>query len=119
MNEQEIAAAADDFKAQVRAAFSFLEREYGFEPAADESGRYSHRLVYRSRERNQEVTIANAFHPVDYGFEVVLDSITSPRGVEDRDIVYFQTKEKQQTGFAFLAEAAQSLRVRLRSEGTR
>lgn len=116
MNEQQISAAADEFKARVRTVFSFMESDYGFEPAADESGRYSHRLVFRCRARDQVVTIANAYHPVDYGFEVVLDSITDPSGVDDREIVFFKFKDEQEPGFPFLAEAAEALRARLRAE---
>lgn len=115
MTEREIAAAGDDFKRRVRLAFAFLVKEFGFDPAVDESGEYSHRLVFRSASRDQSVTISNAFHPVDYGFEVSIDTISSPGGIDDRNIVYFKLKEEQEAGFPFLAEAAQALGALLRA----
>ena len=116
MTEREIAAAGDDFKGRVRAAFAFLVEEFGFEPGVDVSGDYSHRLVFRCISRDRVVTISNAFHPVDYGFEVAIDTISSPRGIDDRNILYFKLKEEQEAGFPFLAEAAQALGSLLRSE---
>lgn len=111
MNERELSASGSDFKARVRVAFEFLVEEFGFEPGMDESGQYSHRLVYRNPARDQAVAVANAFHPVDYGFEVAVDSICNPRGLDDRTLVYVKFKEDQAPGYPFLAEAAEQLRT--------
>ncbi len=116
MNERDIANAGDEFEARVREAFEFLVKEFGFDRGVDESGNYSHRLVFRSTAQDRIVTISNAFHPVDYGFEVVIDRIANPREGDDRNVVYFKLKEDQAPGFLFLAEAAQQLRALLHSQ---
>lgn len=116
MNEREIANAGDEFKARVADQFGFLVSEFGFEPGVDESSRYSHRLVFRNAVCNQLVEVVNAFHPVDYGFEVNVHPAEGPRPTDDRQTVYYKLKEAQQAGFPFIAEAAQQLRALLEAD---
>lgn len=110
MNEREIANAGHEFKTRVRETFGFLVEEFGFEPAVDQSTAYAHRLLYRNGARDQLVEVLNAFHGIDYGFEVNLYLASGPRSVGDRNMVYCKVKEDQELGFPFLADAAQKVR---------
>lgn len=110
MNEREIAERGDEFKSRVRDLFAFLVEDLGFEPAEDESGPHAHRLTFRNGRRGQVVEVVNAFHGIDYGFEVVVHPAEGPRPIDHRTMVYSKVKEEQEAGFPFLAEAARHLR---------
>ncbi len=115
MDEREIANAGDEFKSRVRGLFGFLVEEFGFEPSVDESGPYTHRLVFRSESRDQLVEVLNTFHGVDYGFEVNIHPVSGPRPLDDRRMIYHKLKEEQEAGFPFLAKAAEALRSLLQA----
>lgn len=115
MDEREIAKAGDEFKSRVQGLFGFLVEEFGFEPAVDESGTNTHRLVFRNESRDQLVEVLNAFHGADYGFEVNIHPASGPRSLDDRRMIYHKLKEEQEAGFPFLAEAAQTLRSLLQA----
>ncbi|MCW8195600.1 hypothetical protein F6455_12450 [Proteobacteria bacterium 005FR1] len=116
MNEHSIAESGDEFKEQVRTRFAFLTTEFGFEPALDESSAYSHRLTFRNLHSNQLVEVVNAFHGVDYGFEVNIHLASHSRLLDQRNMVYYQLKEDQDVEFAYLAEAVEKLRSVLQDE---
>lgn len=110
MNEHSIAASGHEFKAQVMEHFAFLQKEFGFEPALDESSAYTHRLTFRNPHSDQLVEVLNAFHGVDYGFEVNIHLASSSRLLDQRNMVYYRLKEEQDGEFSYLAEAAETLR---------
>jgi hypothetical protein len=118
MNEREIANAGHEFKARVQEAFGFLVTEFGFEPAIDRSSVYAHRLLFKNDARDQVVEVLDAFHGIDYGFEVNVHLASGPRQIDDRRMVYAKEKEDQEPGFPFLGEAAQKLRSMLQEHGT-
>lgn len=114
MNEQSISELGQEFKAKVKESFGFLQDDFGFESAVDESSTYAHRLTFRSVQRNQLVEVVNAFHGIDYGFEINIHSASGPRSLDQRNMVYYRLKEEQDIGFAFLTESAEKLRTALR-----
>lgn len=114
MNEQSISELGREFKAKVRKSFGFLQDDFDFESAVDESTAYAHRLTFKSVQRNQLVEVVNAFHGIDYGFEVNIHSASGPRSLDQRNMVYYRLKAEQDIGFAFLTESAEELRAALR-----
>jgi len=113
MEVKEIVQREVEFKSLVRGIFGFLVTEFGFGHATDESGKWSHILVFRHPETCQEVRVTNAFHGYDYGFDV---SVSTARfGRLFRKMVYFRLKEKQDSGFSFVLESAKELQSALRN----
>lgn len=113
MNEHDIAETGDQFKSRVREIFGFLV-DLGFEAAEDESSVYAHRLTFRNLKSDQLVEVVNAFHGVDYGFEINIHSASGPRLFDQRNMVYYCLKEEQDADFTFLAKAADKLHSVLR-----
>lgn len=116
MNERSIAERGDEFKAQVRERFAFLVKEFDFEAALDESSEYAHRLTFRNLKRNKLVEVVNAFHGVDYGFEVNIHLALGRRLLDQRNMVYYRLKEQQDSEFEYLEGAAEKLRIVLSNE---
>jgi len=119
MTEQEIARLGDEYRAAVVRTFGFLVDEFGFEPPVDVGSQYRHSLAYRCPGRHVAVVFANAFHPVDYGFEIDLYPSEGPWRVADRDMVFHVLKEDQDRDFQFLARGVAALRQALANAGVR
>lgn len=113
MDEYEIARSGEAYKAEVARLFRFLVDEFGFEAPVDMAGAYRHALVYRHPGQDLAVLLANAFHPVDYGFEITTSTVDGPWLGDDRNIVFYALKEDQDRDFRFLVDGASALRKAL------
>lgn len=113
MDEHEIALSGAPYKAEVTRLFRFLVDEFGFEAPADIGGAYRHTLVYKHPKKDLAVVLANAFHPVDYGFEITIYPAEGPWRGDPRHIVFHALKEDQERDFRFLADGASALRKAL------
>lgn len=110
MTEEEIARFGDEYKAEIRRLFGFLVDALGFDQPVDVSSEYSHSLAYRSASRDLDVVFSNAFHPVDYGFEITLYPVGSPWHRGDRNTVFHVLKEQQDRELQFLSRGVPPLR---------
>ena len=110
MDEHEIARLGAAYRAEVTRLFRFLVDELGFEKPIDASGAYRHALAYKHPGRNLAVILANAFHPVDYGFEITLYPVDGPWYGDSRDMIFYTLKEDQDRDFRFLVQGASTLR---------
>lgn len=110
MDEREIAGSGTAYTAEVTRLFRFLVDEFGFEEPIDAGGEYSHALAYKHPGRNLAVVLVNAFHPVDYGFEITLYPVDGPWYGDGRDMIFHTLKEDQDPDYRFLAQGVSTLR---------
>ena len=113
MIEQEIARTGAAYKAEVIRLFGFLVTEYGCAPPIDADGQYRHGLAYRCPARNTTIVFHNAYHPVDYGFEISLYPGDGPWRAADRDMLFFVLKADQDPGLGFHEAGVPALRTAL------
>ena len=113
MNENEIAHIGDSYKAEVTRLFSFLITEYGCGSPEEEDAQYRHVVTYACASRAMDIVFSNAFHPVDYGFEIALYSIGAPRRIAERRIVFYVLKDDQDSRLEFLKGGVPAVREAL------
>lgn len=113
MDEYEIARSGGLYRSEVIRAFKFLIDEFGFEAPVKRDGKYSYAISYEHPDAGVAVILSNAYHPVDYGFEITLDPLGQELG-DERNVVFFTLKEDQDREYRFLSSGAEALRSAVR-----
>ena len=108
------------FEQIVEREYRFLVDEYGFGAPEFVSNKkhYRDRVIYATSEAAVEVL--NAYHGVDYGFEVNYYPNKSRLGnagddPSAREMVYYRLKEEQDAEGNFIREGATALKAFLQS----
>jgi len=68
------------------------------------------RLEYHNKQIDRRVVICNAYHPVDYGFEVQFYRPTISLEHSDRVMAYRVLKEDQDNEQTYLEKAAETIK---------
>lgn len=101
----------ENFLNKARENFKFLVSEYGFsEPvhlvSQQPNGTITREDLFYER-MDIKLTIANAYHPVDYGFEM---RITDSQSGES-NMIHYVLKENQDVEQSYLEKAAELLKT--------
>ena len=90
-----------NFKEKTLKHFDFLVNEFGYsQPILSESIQpngtvISDRFEYKNFTAEKTIHISNAYHPVDYGFEVTYWNTLNARKFEGGNLLEFCLKENQ------------------------
>ena len=109
VDEYEIAKSGELYRSEVLRLYRFLVDGFGFEAPLARDGNYSYSLTYEHIVGGMEVILSNAYHSVDYGFEITFDRKGPWRG-DERNVVFFTLKEDQDSECRFLSVGAEALR---------
>ena len=87
--------------------FDFDEPNYTFYKQSNGTI-LSDKFEFNNLDRNLRITISNAYHPVDYGFEIKLTDLNT--GTEE--MIYNVLKENQDIEQSYLEKASEFLKTR-------
>jgi hypothetical protein len=121
MDSSEIAKNGPQFISKTKEAFTFLTTNFNYGEPTDESGlsKYRHILVYRNKASLHIIEVLNAYHPVDYGFEVnFYHSEADRKNRKKTEMVYYKLKEDQNPDLKFIEEGATKLKDFLNADKT-
>ena len=99
------AAKRKSFIEKTPGYFEFLVSEFGYDRPTFSEGDYSYIYEFEKGSKNNLV-ISNAYHGVDYGFEIRLRDLASGR----EELLHFVLKEHQDVEQSYLIAAAEFLR---------
>ena len=104
----------------VEREYRFLVEEYGYDAPvfASKEEEYRDRVIYATSE--SAIEVLNAYHGVDYGFEVNYYPDKGRLGnagddLSAREMVYYRLKEEQDAEGNFIREGATALKAFLQS----
>lgn len=90
--------------------FRYLVSDFGFAPPKHLKSEQSNGVVIRDeliyKRSDVEVKLVNAYHPVDYGFEIRWEDLETGRA----DMLHYVLKENQDVEQSYLPSAAQLLK---------
>ncbi|MFN8282582.1 MAG: hypothetical protein U0U67_05170 [Chitinophagales bacterium] len=92
--------------------FEFLEKDFGFNTFIHLISKQPNEviikdeLVYENMLTNKKIKISNAYHPVDYGFEINIIRNSDSQN----EMLFFLLKEEQDIEQEYLKEYAEKLR---------
>lgn len=101
-----------NFVDKTKMYFEFLTSEFGFdEPNYTFSEQPNGTIItdkfeFNNSDKNLKVTISNAYHPVDYGFEINLTDLNT--GMEE--MIHHVLKENQDVEQSYLEKASEFLK---------
>jgi hypothetical protein len=103
-------AKRTNFIAKSLSGFNFLVTVFGYgKPVHTKSG-YSDSITFKNESSNRTVQVYNAYHPVDYGFEInILNTSAANRNIA-KEMVYYKPKEDQDQYQDYIAGAAEFLK---------
>lgn len=87
----------------------YADPQHSFDQQANGSI-ISDRLAYANASIDRLVVLYNAYHPVDYGFEVQFYRPSVSVNSSDRLMVYWVLKEDQDVDQSYLANAAKTVK---------
>ena len=96
--------------------FNFLVTDFGYkEPfhkiSQQENGtEILDEFIYENRNVDRLVTVSNAYHPVDYGFEICFYKPSISTAYGKREMVYYLLKDDQDIEQSYLEQAARTLK---------
>lgn len=105
---------SDKFVKEVTAHFRYLTGEFGFSKPVLSRGEYSDTFTYENPRMGRTVTIHNAYHPVDYGFEfnvynLELGKEISGDHLKNHKMLRFVLKENQDPGQSYIRGVAEEI----------
>ena len=71
-------------------------------------------MIYWHPEKKLRVEIVNAYHPVDYGFEINLSETYSSGEPKNKNMIFNCLKEDQHEDLTFVEEGAKALQAVLK-----
>ena len=92
--------------------FNFLCTDYSFDRPEHEKSIQENGVIlkdslkYNNNINDRLIIISNAYHPIDYGFEICFYIPSKSTKHSDRKIVYHVLKENQDIEQTYLTEAA-------------
>lgn len=104
----------NNFIEKTKRHFDFLVTELDFDAPThkfheQENGNIT-RDEFQYEGLNKKITVLNAYHPVDYGFEINLSDKLSGK----TEMIYYVLKEKQDIEQSYLENAADYLKMELK-----
>ncbi len=102
-----------NFVKKTKLYFEFLTSEFDFDDpnytfSEQSNGTIlSDKFEFNNSDRNLKITISNAYHPVDYGFEINLIDLNT--GTEE--MIYNVLKENQDIEQNYLLKASEFLKT--------
>ncbi|MDJ0829209.1 MAG: hypothetical protein QNI92_05110 [Desulfobacterales bacterium] len=108
-----------NFVAKVTKYFGFLSKDYGYVGPEHDFHKQPNgtitcdSLMYTNTALDRQVVFYNAYHPVDYGFELqfYIPSISTEHA--DRVIAHYVLKENQDIGQTYLDDVVKLLKTDL------
>lgn len=109
MDANEIVQLGPEFERKVIEGFAFLVSDLGFDAPVIRSDpkKYRHTVEYVHAAQNKRLELENAYHPIDYGFEIKLYEADGTCRQ-----LFHVLQQDQDRAFQFLVTAAQTLRNR-------
>ena len=96
--------------------FKFLETEFGFDKpnhtfSVQANGVItSDKIEYKNDLQNKTIIISNAYHPIDYGFDINLVELKNG----EKEMLFYVLKEKQDIEQEYLEEYATKLKEEIK-----
>ena len=97
-----------NFREKVERKFAFLCSELGYagpDHSVDEQQNgsvISEKLTYTNRSIDRQIVFYNAYHPVDYGFELQFFRPSISSEYSQRELIYYVLKEQQDDEQSYL-----------------
>ena len=114
MESNEIYHLGSAFERKVITIFKFLIAQGFNDPEIKSNAKtYVHKVVYWHPKKQLHVEIINAYHPVDYGFEINLSETYSGGELKNKTMVFNCLKEDQRDDLSFLEAGASALHTAL------
>lgn len=99
-----------NFIEQTKKNFAFLVSEFGFKDPEHFTSGQANGVIIQDRieydRKDKKLTFLNAYHPVDYGFEINLSDKESGQS----EMLHFILKENQDVEQSYLKSAADFLK---------
>ncbi len=99
----------DNFVKKVKLYFDFLISEYKFE-CTYQKNELSDKFEFTCDKFDFKVVLLNAYHPVDYGFEINLINLKT----KSEEMIYYLLKENQDIEQEYLKQAAEFFKIYLK-----
>ena len=123
--EEQYESKRRNFVDKVYLYFDFLTQKYGYEQPSHIESKQGNgtvtcdKIEFTNRARNRKISLVNAYHPYDYGFEIDFYDLTKANPLEHQQMVYYVLKEDQDIEQSYLPEAARVLedKFKLHIEG--
>ncbi len=102
----------ESFVDKTKLFFGFLTTDFEFDKPIYTFSQQSNGVVildkfeFNNFDKNLKITISNAYHPLDYGFEINLIDLKS----ETEEMIYYVLKENQDDEQKYLEKASQDFR---------
>lgn len=106
----------NNFMVKALKYFNFLVSEFGYsEPThkfwQQENGSITRdQFKYENLVANRGISIVNAYHPADYGFEIIFYKPNNNTPRQTEEMVYYILKEDQDIEQSYLEQAAKTLK---------
>jgi hypothetical protein len=97
--------------------FRYLVTEFGYNEPVHRLWQQENGTITRDEFKyvnlivNRGIIISNAYHPVDYGFEICFFKPNSPTKIQEEEMVFYVLKEDQDIEQRYLENAAGTLRA--------
>ncbi len=107
-DDYDVNARRRNFIEKVNRKFAFLCSEFGYvgpQHSVDEQQNgsvISEKLTYTNRSVDRQIVFYNAYHPVDYGFELQLFRPSVSSEYSQRELIYYVLKEQQDDEQSYL-----------------
>lgn len=106
----------ENFVLKIPQYFNFLVEDFGYLMTEHQVSQQDNGFIlsdnfsYENLAVDRLITLRNAYHPVDYGFELCLYKPSVSKMNKDREMVYFRPKEQQDLDQTYLKEASRCLK---------
>ena len=100
--------------------FNYLVQEFGYELLGIEYHEYADSIIYQNTLLDRRIVLYNAYHPVDYGFELQLYRPSVSIESVDREFQIYKLKEEQDDTQEYLRACSEEFLDKYRGiiEGT-
>jgi hypothetical protein len=102
-----------NFVHKTKLYFGFLTSDFDFDEPTYTSSEQSNGAIiadkfeFNNSDRNLKITVSNAYHPVDYGFEINLTDFNTGK----EEMIHSVLKENQDIEQSYLEKASEYLKI--------